>query len=189
MGMVKPMKLITKMSITVIVSVLIIFALFLTWYFWPRYVQLELVACLQNQNIDVNDNREDFRSEFHWCFYNSNPDLNPDSNKNSLINVSPAGCTSFDYTLLTNSDTLRNWGVNFDELGINFDKNNAVISFSRQINEMQFNRADWFPYRMVHTVKTIMSKKFDANAIYVYKILKYDVREDMRAYSETSVEK
>ena len=45
-----------------------------------------------------------------------------------------------------------------------------------------------FPYKVNSTVKTIMSKEFEPNTISVYKIPKYEVREDLRAYAETSVE-
>lgn len=171
-----------KVISTVIIATIMLLVSFGTWYFWPRYVKLELVGTIQNQNIKVNEGGTEFLTELHWWFIESYPGsenhpkmgtLSPDSNRKQI---------GF------NSESLENWGINFNALGIDFNKNNVIMSFSREIKELKFKRSDSFPYQVVSTVKTVMSKEFHPNTIYVYIIPKYEVREDLRAYTETSVE-
>lgn len=163
-----------------ILLIVVLITLLLLWYFRPRYVKLELVTSIQGSNISVNADKTDFRSELHWWFIDEYPDLNI---KGMISHVSPEP-----KILITNIENLREWGVDFDNLGINFDENNVILAFSREIKEMKFNRQDWFPYKSISTVKTIMSKEFEPNTIYVYKIPKYEVCENLKAYTETSVE-
>jgi len=170
-----------KMIPKLILLTVVLIVLLLFWYFRPRYVKLELVTSIQSSNISVNDDKTDFRLELHWWFIDAYPDLNV---KGMISHVSPEPDM-----LITNVESLNEWGVDFNKLGINFDESNVILAFSREIKEMKFNRGDVFPYKAISTVKTIMSKEFEPNTIYVYKIPKYEVREDLRAYTETSVEK
>jgi len=159
--------------------VLVVMLLFL--YLRPRYVKLELVASIQNSNIHVNEDKTDFHSELHWWFIDTYPDLNREG---MISHVSPEPDM-----LITNVESLSEWGIDFEQVGINFDDSNVILAFSREIKEMKFNRGDDFPFESISTVKTQMSKEFEPNTIYVYKIPKYEVREDLRAYTETFVEK
>ena len=171
------MNIITKFDILIILIVLLVSLV----YFWPRYVKLDLITTINNERITVNEENKDFNSELHWWFINSYVDSGSDI---SETYISPKSDL-----LITNAENLKNWGVDFDELGIDFANSNVILAFSREIKEMKFKRADWFPFHSISTVKTIMSKEFEPNTIFVYKIPKYDVREDLRAYTETTVEK
>ena len=175
------MIIIRKVIMKVTIAMLLAIAVSLLWYFRPSYVKLELVACLQSPSIDVNEGKEDFRSELHWWFIDSYFDL-----ETILFDghVSP-----YSNAQINNLKKLKNWGIDFDELGIDFDENNVILAFSREIKKMKFKRAYWFPYHTIGTVRTVMSKNFAPNTIYVYRIPKYDVREDERAFSETFLEK
>lgn len=169
------------MIIKLVLIIEVFAVLFLLWYFRPRYVKLELLATIQNDRINVNSDAKDFRSEMHWWFIDSYDDLDT---KLSEAYVSP------DINrLINNSENLELWGINFDELGIDFNNNNVILAFSREIKEMKFKRAETFPYQSISTIKTIMAKKVEPNTIYIYMIPKYDVSEDLRAYTETSLEK
>ena len=154
-----------KIILLIVALIIILFIIMMSlYYFRPQYVDLQLLTFKKDPIININDGKTDFNSELHWWFIDSIP---------------------IDF----NEIYLQKWGLNFDELGIDFDKNNIILSFSREIKEMKFNRAYWFPYHKIQTVKTKMSKNFEPNTIYVYIIPKYDVREDMRAYTETYLEK
>ena len=152
-------------------------------YFKPSYVDLQLINSVKNLDFKINENKTDFHSELHWWFLDSKPNSNyiPQPDK-----ISPDSKSEFTAGFIEN---LLKWGIDFDELGIDFEKNNVILSFSREIKEMKFNRANEFPYHKIQTVKTKMSKNFELNTIYVYLIPKYDVREDLRAYTETYLEK
>lgn len=160
----------------------ILIATVLGLYFKPRYVELELVKSIHNSEISVNDGKNDFSSELHWWFIKNNPIL---ENSVKLGTVSP---DLSNHLIIFVKENLKDWGIDFDEMGIDFDKNNIIIAFSREIKEMKFKRADWFPYHTVSAVKTIMSKRYNHNTIYVYKILKFDVCEDFRVYTDTTEE-
>jgi hypothetical protein len=99
--------------------------------------------------------------------------MSPGSN-HELINLYP--------------ENLLSWGIDFDELGIDFSKNNVIIAFSREIKEMRFQRRSDFPYPLTPGVKTVMSKEFKANTVYVYKIPKYDVGENLIYRTNTFME-
>jgi len=153
------------------------------YYFKPHYVDLQLLTFRQDPSININDDKTDFNSELHWWFLDAYPDSNYIPQPDRL---SPDSKVEFTDGFINN---LKIWGIDFDELGIDFDKNNVILSFSRKITEMKFNRTDSFPYKVISTVKTKMSKNFEPNTIYVYLIPKYDIREDVRAYTETYLEK
>lgn len=172
------MSAIKMIKIAIIITIILL--TYLIWYFRPQYVRLELVDKITNSSIDINIGKEGHNSEFHWWFIDSNElraseqTMAPDFNS-ELVNSYP--------------ENLLTWGIDFDALGIDFNENNVILAFSREIKEMKFKKADNFPYQVVSTVRTLMSKDFEASTIYVYKISKYNVREDLRAYTETTVEK
>ena len=164
------------------VCLIVIMSLFFVWYFTSSYVKLELVLSLHETNFNANSGLDDFRSEIHWWFIDSNPNINI----HRLGTVSP---DSGKQANILSIESLKNWGIDFDKLGIDFNKNNVIITFSREIKEMKFKRADTFPFQSTSTVKTIMSKNFNPHSIYIYVIPKYDIREDLRAFTETTIEK
>lgn len=173
----------TKMTIIkLILIVLIIFILFIIWYFRPQYVKMELITSISNSNININNEKSNFNSEFHWWFI--------DTKKNISLTASEQTMSPDMSKELVDSypENLLNWGIDFNKLNIDSESNNVILAFSREIKEMKFKRADKFPYNTISTVKTVMSKEFNVNTIYIYKIPKYNVREDLRAYTETYIE-
>jgi hypothetical protein len=164
------------------VILLIVLIIPLVIYFKPKYVELELVMSLHDSKFNLNDESNNFNSELHWWFIDSYSSMD----LHKLSNIAP---NSGGLAHNLNLENLKYWGVDFNTLGIDFNKNNIIISFSRKIEVMKFKRAEWFPYKRLSLVKTIMSKKMEPHAIYIYVIPKYEVGEDVRAYTETTVEK
>jgi hypothetical protein len=175
------MKTLVKVGAAAAILVIAMAAAVLILYSWPHYVKLELAACLQNPSIDVNDGAADFDSEKHWWFIGRRPDSYLEVGDDE---VSP----NVDGHGFANLENLERWGVDFDEIGINFDENNAVLAFSRKIKKMKFDGEYWFPYCAASTVRTMMAKEFEPDVIYVYRIPKYVVAEDIRAPTEAYLE-
>lgn len=170
-----------KTWLIIAIIIIAIVAIAAVCIFKPIYVKLELVANIQNKNIDVNEATTDFRSEIHWWFIDAYPDSDY---MFRMGHISPAiGDVYHPYS------DLKKWGIDFDELGIDFKENNVVLSFSREIVKMKFNRQDWFPYRHNSTVKTVMSKNYMQNTIYIYKIPKYEISLHPEAFSDAIVER
>lgn len=173
-----------KNMIVKLIIVVVIFLIFIVvCFFYPRYVKLELVNSIQNKDIVINEDCKDFNLEVHWCVIKSSPD------SDYIFGFGEVAPDLRSQIVLANIEYFKDWGIDFDELGVDFERNNVVLAFSREITEMKFKRSDKFPYYTIPTVKTMMSKKFNANTIYVYKIPKYDIREEFKAYTETYVEK
>lgn len=148
------------------------------WYFRPQYVKLNLLAQISESKIDVNANATNFDLESHWCFVSDigvykNFDINDDA---IAVEAYPT------------VENLQKWGIDFDELGINFNDNNVILSYCREIKEMEFIRANWFPYQITQKVRTIMSNTFIPDTIYIYVIPKYDIGVDLKARTNTCLE-
>jgi hypothetical protein len=165
------MKTLVKIGAVTAILVLAAAMVALILYSWPRYVKLELAARLQNPSIDVNDGAADFDSETHWWFINRRPDSHLE------VGGSEVSPNAYGHGF-ANLENLERWGVDFDEMGINFDENNVVLAFSRKIKKMRFQRTDWFPYCNTSAVRTMMAKEFEPDVIYVYRIPKHYVCED-----------
>lgn len=165
----------------VLIVVVIMIILISIYNYRAKYVELELVTSIKNENIDVNSGENEFLREVHWWF------INPTSE--NLYHLGQVAPDLESQRIVSNPDNLKNWGIDFVELGIDIKKYNVILSFSREIKEMKFNRSNEFPFKPIFTVKTVMSKKTQPNTIYIYKIPKYIVRENLKTYTDTKVEK
>ena len=147
-----------KKLVIAVLAVASIAAVVVSWHFKPAYVKLELVACIQNPFIDVNEGVTDFHSEVHWWFFDGYPDLNYSRTSGD---VDPAiGGRLYPYF-----ENLKKWGIDFDELGIDFNTSNAVLSFSREIVKMKAKNKKQFLLDKYSTVSTTMSKKCEPSTI------------------------
>ena len=167
-----------KMTIAVMLAATMV-AVAALWCFKPICVELELVACIQNPSIDVNDGVTDFHSEVHWWFVDAlpNADYIP-----GLGDIDPAiGGKLHPYF-----ENIQQWGVGFDE--IDFSINNVVLSFSRGIAKMEVKKKQQFLFNKQSTVSTKMSKIYEPNTIYVYKMPKFKICMDAKAYTDATIE-
>ena len=145
-----------KINITFIIITILIGITLVGIYLRKLYVDLELIAVVKNENISINNENKCFDSEWHWICIDSNDRF-------------------------IKKEDLESWGIDLESLGIDFYKNNVVLAFSREIKQMKFRKKDLFRYRSGYPVMTVMSKEFESNTIYVYKIPKYYVVDDVKA--------
>lgn len=144
-----------KLSIISIFIILVIFVL-IKFYYKIIYVDLELVQFVNSKYISFNKNITEFDSELHWVCIDSTDD--------EFI------------------EKFKFLGIDFKDLDIDFNKNNIVLSFSREIRYMKFRNKDFinilFGDKYKYPVTTKMSKDYTSNNIYIYKIPKYYIAED-----------
>jgi hypothetical protein len=82
--------------------------------------------------------------------------------------------------LVTEANDKRIQELAINISGINFDKNNAVLSIGSSIESVYFNKKTYLPFINTHFVTVRFHDDFNTNIVYIYLTKKIQVYEDWR---------